>query len=455
MGTALLTPLHANGHELRLWGTERDDAIIAALAGGDPHPRLGVTLPPGTATFPSTEAAAALDGADIVVVAITSNAVRPVLARLGDLLGAPRAIVVVGKGFDAGPHGDEIRLLPDVIAEFSAAPVVAVGGPSIAREVALGIPTAATFGSADPAALAFTHAAFSTPAYFIEPTDDVAGLEVAAAMKNAYGVAIGIADGIEKRTGLPHHNMRAALFPHAVAEMGLLAESLGGRRETVAGLSGAGDLQVTVTSGRNRLLGERVGMGLSGAEAFQELSAAGTTTEGYLATDFGYRLARRAIPESEPVSRRFPVLDALYRVLYEEAPAAGIEGYAIFACLCPHPNPSPSAMGEGLLTPQSCPNDEYLPCPPSSRERESIVVLSQHQSVWLAPEPRAGGPATVPHTGSAGFHMRPSSRSMSSSGPLSAIRAFACFAMTNADTAASKESSVDAARSAISQSKFG
>ena len=141
-------------------------------------------------------------------------------------------------------------------------------------------------------------------------------------MKNAYGVAIGIADGIEKRTGLPHHNMRAALFPLAVAEMGLLAESLGGRRATVAGLSGAGDLQVTVTSGRNRLLGERIGLGLSGAEAFQELSAAGTTTEGYLATDFGYRLARRSVPDDEPVSRCYPLLEALYQILYQGAPAS-------------------------------------------------------------------------------------------------------------------------------------
>ena len=141
-------------------------------------------------------------------------------------------------------------------------------------------------------------------------------------MKNAYGVAIGIADGIEKRTGLPHANMRAALFPHAVREMSLLAESLGGRRETVAGLSGAGDLQVTVTAGRNRLLGERIGMGLSGAEAFQELTAAGTTTEGYLAAAYGYRLAQQAIPAGEPVSRSYPLLDALYRVLYEGAPAA-------------------------------------------------------------------------------------------------------------------------------------
>jgi glycerol-3-phosphate dehydrogenase (NAD(P)+) len=321
MGTALLTPLHAGSHELRLWGTEHDDGIIAALHRGDPHPRLGIPIPPGVSTFDNAEAAAALAGAEIVVVAITSHAIRPVIGRIEEVLGQPRAIVVVGKGFDSGPNGDEILLLPHVIGEFTQAPVVGVGGPSIAREVAIGTPTAATFGSSDPGALTLTQQVFSTPAYSIETTDDVAGLEVAAAMKNAYGVAIGIADGIEKRTGLPHANMRAALFPHAVAEMSLLAESLGGRRQTVAGLSGAGDLQVTVTAGRNRLLGERIGMGLSGAEAFQELTAAGTTTEGYLAADYGYRLAQRSIPTGEPVSRRFPVLDALYRILYEDAPA--------------------------------------------------------------------------------------------------------------------------------------
>src|SRR5215212_7617136 len=322
MGTALLTPLHAGNHELRLWGTDHDAGIIETLDRGDPHPRLGTRLPPGVSTFRDAEVRAALDRAEIVVVAITSDAIRPVIGRIADALDNPRAVVVVSKGFDSGPNGDEILLLPHVLGEFTPAPVVGVGGPSIAKEVAIGTPTAASFGSTDPDALAFTQHVFSTPADSIETTDDVVGLEVAAAMKNAFGVAIGIADGIEKRTGLPHANMRAALFPHAVAEMSLLAESLGGRRETVAGLSGAGDLQVTVTSGRNRLLGERIGMGLSGAEAFQELTAAGTTTEGYLAARYGYRLAKQAIPAGEPVSRRYPVLDALYRILYEGAPAA-------------------------------------------------------------------------------------------------------------------------------------
>jgi glycerol-3-phosphate dehydrogenase (NAD(P)+) len=321
MGTAMLTPLRYGGHEVSLWGTERDGAIIDALARGEPHPRLGIPISSSVATFHEPAIAAALADAEIVVVAITSNAVRPVIGALAAHLESPRAIVVVGKGFDAGPAGDDILLLPDAIAEFSPAPVVVVGGPAIAKEVALGTPTVAVFGGADLAALAFTAEVFSTPEYVIETTDDVAGLEVAAAMKNAYGVAIGIIDGIEKRTGLPHSNMRAALFPMAVAEMGLLAEALGGRRETVAGLAGAGDLQVTVMSGRNRLLGEKIGLGLSGAEAFAELTAAGTTTEGYLAAAYGYRLARRSMPHGAAVRDRYPLLDALYRILYEGAPA--------------------------------------------------------------------------------------------------------------------------------------
>ena len=321
MGAALLTPLQAGGHDVRLWGSERDRSIIDALAQGDPHPRLGLILPPGVATFHDAEAAAALDQAEIVIVAITSNAIRPVLGSLSGDLGDPNAIVVVGKGFDPGLEGDAILLLSQVMAEFSKSPVVAVGGPAIAKEVAMATPTAAVFASTDPEALAFARDVFDTPTYAIETTRDVVGLEVAAAMKNAYGVAIGIADGIEKLTGLSHSNMRTALFPLAVAEMSLLAASLGGRRETVAGLAGAGDLHVTVTSGRNRMLGERIGMGLSGPEAFQELTAAGTTTEGYLATAYGHRLARRSLTTDEQLSHHYPLLDALHAILYDGAPA--------------------------------------------------------------------------------------------------------------------------------------
>jgi len=323
MGTALVTPLAHNNHQVRLWGTERDGLIIEALRAGNAHPRLGISIPADVRTFTFEERAEAFHEAEVVVVAITSDSVRAVLSRLAPLPGVPQVVVTVAKGFDAGPAGNDVQLLPDTIAEFITAPVVAVGGPSKANEVARGLPTAVVFGSLDAAAIEFAREVFATPRYRIEPTDDIAGLEVAAAMKNAYAIALGVADGLEQRTGLPHHNLRAALFPRAVTEMGVLACAAGGRAETVFGLAGTGDLQVTITSGRNRLLGERIGRGDSPTDAVQALASGGTTVEGYRAADFGYRFYRQAVDAAILAEDELPLLNALWRVLYCDAePAA-------------------------------------------------------------------------------------------------------------------------------------
>lgn len=319
MGTALATPLAHNGHDVRLWGTERDDAIVAALRDGLEHPRLKVILPAGAHVFPADEAATALHDAEIVVVAVTSDAVRLVLRKLAPLIGTPRAVVTVAKGFDGGEDGAAIQLLPETIAEFTDAPVIAVGGPSKANEVALGLPTAVVFGSEDREALALAVDAFRTPHYRIAPSDDIVGLEIAAAMKNAYAIALGVADGLEGRTGLPHHNLRAALFPQAVFEMGLLAGATGGRPETAHGLAGAGDLLVTITSGRNRLLGERIGSGEHPRDAVAALAGGGTTVEGFAAAGFGHRLYRQAVAKGVLEEASLPLLDGLWRVLHDDA----------------------------------------------------------------------------------------------------------------------------------------
>jgi glycerol-3-phosphate dehydrogenase (NAD(P)+) len=318
MGTALVTPLVQNGHDVRLWGTERDTDIVAALRSGDVHPRLQTALPAGAIVFAHDEAGEALTEAEIAVVAITSDAVRTVLSRLAPLPASVNAIVTVAKGFDSGP-GRDVQLLPATIAEFTTASVVAVGGPSKANEVARAQPTAVVFGSDDRAALDRCLTLFATPAYKIEGTNDVIGLELAAAMKNAYAIALGICDGLEKRSGVPYHNLRAALFPRAVTEMAALAEVRGGRAETVRGLAGAGDLQVTVTSGRNRLLGEMLGLGESPARAVQTLSAGNTTIEGFLATAFGHRLYRQCVTEGSLPEGSLPLLDATWRILYQDA----------------------------------------------------------------------------------------------------------------------------------------
>jgi glycerol-3-phosphate dehydrogenase (NAD(P)+) len=325
MGTALTTPLVQNGHDVVLWGTERDEAIVDALRSGEPHPRLQVVLPRNVVVCSAIEADAALCEAEVVVVAITSDAVRPVLSRLAPSLGQPWAMVTVAKGFDAGLDGESIQLLPTTIGEFTSSPVVAVGGPSKANEVAQGLPTAVVFGSLDPDAMDLTRSLFETPDYRISTTSDVVGLEVAASMKNAYAIALGIADGLELQIGLPHHNLRAALFPIAVDEIGVLAGLLGGRAETAYGLAGAGDLLVTITSGRNRLLGERIGQGDSPAAAVRALAGRGTTIEGYAAVTFGHRLYREAVLAGTLQQGDLSLLDAIWRILhYDESPGAAL-----------------------------------------------------------------------------------------------------------------------------------
>lgn len=320
MGTALTTPLAQNGHDVRLWGTPLDDEIVRALRGGLPHPRLGIALPPGAHVFAATEAEAALAGVEVVVVAVTSDGVRPVVSSLAPLLAKVPIVVTVAKGFAAGQHNDEVLLLPEVIATATASPIIGVGGPSKANEVARGIPTAVVFAGEREAA-ARCRELFATTTYKVETSDDLTGVEIAAAMKNAYAIALGVTDGLEQATGVPHHNLRAALFPQAVAEIGRLAEAGGGRRDTAAGLAGSGDLQVTITSGRNRRLGERIGQGIPGAAAASALRAEGVTVEGYAAADFGYRLAQGLSARKSESSLDLPLLHGLWSILYENAPA--------------------------------------------------------------------------------------------------------------------------------------
>ena len=309
MGTALVTPLARNGHDVRLWGTELDGDIVAALGGGGRHPRLGVALPDGARVFAEPTAGEALAGAEIVVVAVTSSVVARIVGRLAPLLAAAEVVVTVAKGFDRDATG-AIRILPDIIAAEYPGPVVAVGGPSKANEVALGEPTAVVFAGQSATAVDRCQEIFATDRYAVGTNDDVIGVEVAAAMKNAYAIALGIADGLERRTGHPHHNLKAALFPRAVREMVTLATALGGRAETVLDLAGTGDLQVTITSGRNRLLGERIGQGEPAATAARDLAAGGTTIEGHAAVGFGAELVL-----DHGIAADLPLLMALWRIL--------------------------------------------------------------------------------------------------------------------------------------------
>jgi glycerol-3-phosphate dehydrogenase (NAD(P)+) len=315
MGSALATPAVAAGNRVRLWGTWLDDDILAALRAGRPHPRTGVPLDPQVALYDPPDLDRALDGADLVAVAISSDGVLEVVGRAAAALAPGTPLLLCAKGFGRRPDG-AVALLPPLVAAAlpaplaAACPVVAVGGPCKANEVAAGRPTAVVFAGADQAVVARCARALSTPAYRVASSGDLVGVEAAAATKNVYAIAVGVCHGRAEAGGQPWHDLAAATFTQAVAEMRRLAAAIGGRDETVLGLAGLGDLEVTSLSGRNRDFGARVGRGQPPGEALAAMAAAGHTVEGVPAA----RLARDLATQLQ-LTPGLPLLAAVNRIL--------------------------------------------------------------------------------------------------------------------------------------------
>ncbi|SEE79113.1 NAD(P)H-dependent glycerol-3-phosphate dehydrogenase [Ruania alba] len=315
MGSALATPLRANGHQVALWGTWFDDHFLAELADGGPHPGTKVALAEGTEVFTSDRIADALAGSDAVIVAVASGGVLEVSRLAAAHLAHRPTLGLVSKGFHQRADGS-IALMPEAVREAiedSGAVVVAIGGPCKANEVAAGRFTATAFASTDGGQAAGRLAdVMRTPDYRPNVSDDEAGLEVCAPLKNVYAIALGFADGLEQSTGEPWHNLKSAIFAKASQEMGLVAEALGGRVETAFGLPGVGDLEVTGLSGRNKVYGARIGAGESAPEALERMREAGQTVEGVAASGLAETLVTTQL---QSIADRLTLLAAIRAVL--------------------------------------------------------------------------------------------------------------------------------------------
>lgn len=320
MGSALATPFRDAGWGVRLWGTWLDDHLLAACRAGEPHPRTAVPLAPGTRLFDAADLEAALEGAELVVLAVASAGVEEVARRAAPWLAGARAVLLTSKGF--APDGEgRIRLLPEAVRAAAAdrgvtlPPVIAVGGPCKANEVAAGRPTAAVFAAADAALAAEVAKGVATAGYRAESSGDEAGVEVCAPMKNVYAIALGVADGRSERDGAPWHDLKAAVFAQALRELVLLTEAVGGRADTAVGLAGAGDLEVTGLSGRNKVYGVRIGRGERADSALAAMRAAEQTVEGVPAAGLAARLVDQRAPQLWP---RLPLLRAVRAILTDE-----------------------------------------------------------------------------------------------------------------------------------------
>jgi glycerol-3-phosphate dehydrogenase (NAD(P)+) len=282
-GTALAVHLARVGHDVRLWA--RDQALVDELTARRMNTVYlpDIELPERILVTHGLDRA--LGDSELVVSAVPSHGCRTVMRAAKPYMKAGATIVSATKGLEA----DTLARMSEVIADEigSSCPVVVLSGPSFAAEVARKLPTAVVAASGSAEATEIVQAEFRSPYFRLYGSTDVAGVEIGGALKNVIAIAAGVVDGL----GLGH-NARSALITRGLVEVTRLACAAGGRRETLAGLGGLGDLVLTCTGDLSR--NRRVGMELARGRSLQEILA-GTkmVAEGVRTTGVALALGAR------------------------------------------------------------------------------------------------------------------------------------------------------------------
>ena len=282
-GTALAILLARNGHRTLLWG--RGEAMLAAVARhrGNEKYLPGQRFPERLAVEPDLSRAAGATGA--CLLAVPSHAFEEMVAAIAGMPAVRRGLLWATKGLEPSSG----RLLHEVAAERlpSGAPLGVLSGPTFAREAARRLPTAVTLAATDGGFAREWAARLANPRFRVYTSEDLAGVQIAGAVKNVLAIAAGIADGLGFGA-----NTRAALIARGLSEMARLGEAAGGRAATFVGLAGLGDLVLTCTDdqSRNRRFGLALARGVPPAEA---VAAVGQVVEGVETSARVLGLARR------------------------------------------------------------------------------------------------------------------------------------------------------------------
>jgi glycerol-3-phosphate dehydrogenase (NAD(P)+) len=282
-GTALaLTLARRGGHELCLWS--HSAALAEQLTEtGENLPYLpGFTLPADiqvTADLPR-----AIFEADILLCVTPSQYLRGVITHIAPMLTRNQIILSASKGIEE----TTFLRMSQVVASVTSNPFAVLSGPSFAQEVAAGMPTAVVVASGSPQAAQTIQRDFTSSSLRVYTNEDVPGVELGGSFKNVIALAAGVANGLNLG-----YNSSAALITRGIAEMTRLAVACGGRRQTLAGLSGVGDLVLTCTGAlsRNRAVGIELGRGRQRPEILAGLN--GKVAEGVRSTAAALGLASR------------------------------------------------------------------------------------------------------------------------------------------------------------------
>jgi glycerol-3-phosphate dehydrogenase (NAD(P)+) len=304
-GTALAVHLARVGHDVRLWA--RDAGLAATLSAARENAVYlpGVPFPPSVT--PSGDLAEACTGSEMLVFVCPSSGVRPLAERLRSVLGHEPVVVSAAKGVEDETHFTMSAILEDVLGQDHGARVAVLSGPSFAREVGQGVPTAVTAAARDLAVAEAVQRVFAGQTFRVYTSTDVVGVEIGGAVKNVIALAAGVSDGL----GFGN-NSRAALITRGLAEITRLAVQMGADRQTLAGLSGLGDLVLTCTGdlSRNRTVGLRLGRG----ERLRDIVASmKEVAEGVHNTR-----SVRALAQS--IGVEMPITEQMHLLLYEDKP---------------------------------------------------------------------------------------------------------------------------------------
>ena len=298
-GTALACHLARNGLETRLWG--RNESQLEAMARERtnsrylPDQRLPDTLH-CSASFDES-----IEGADAVLIATPSQTFRQTLQRLINTAPLAPPVIWACKGVEKGSARLLSTLAKDVLD--NDVPLAIISGPTFAKELMAGLPTAITVASESEAFATSVAAWLNSETFRAYRSDDIIGVQVGGALKNVFAIAAGISDGLGYGA-----NARAALITRASAEIMRLGVAMGGRRETFMGLAGMGDLVLTCTDdlSRNRRMGLALARGLTVEAAREEI---GQAVEGIGAALEAIRLASQ-------FSVDMPISEQVHAVLY-------------------------------------------------------------------------------------------------------------------------------------------
>ena len=321
MGAALTVPFADGGHTVTLWCTEHDGEAYQALSAGGPHPKLKAGLPEVVRVFHQDELKEALRGAELVVLGVSTPGVLPVLKRMRSITSEIPPILTVAKGFmlfDERPYPLPSAIRRELGNRMSGTvpSLLSLAGPSIAGELVRRRPTAAAISGHMPGGLRGLCKALATDYFWIDPVEDMKGLEMCLAYKNIYSIALawpGGLEGVHEELD-SRNNLTAILMIQIVDELSHLVKGHGGDPGTVGGWAGLGDLIATSGGGRNGRFGHLLASGCSTEKALDILEKEGVrTVEGYLALARGVTCARELFGCGW--AGELPLLDAVQRVI--------------------------------------------------------------------------------------------------------------------------------------------